>query len=87
MDLWRDGIRSGRRDQLAMASTCVAGFVLKVSFELVTGATLFVETLGAGTVGVPLVHLAGVVVGLLVGSARVMATTTMPSLTTRQGWV
>jgi hypothetical protein len=46
---------------------CLAAFVFKVSFELATGDTIFVRSLGSGMVAVPLAHVAGAVVGFLVG--------------------
>jgi hypothetical protein len=48
-------------------AVCLAAFVFKVSFELATGSTVFVKSLGTGMVGVPLAHVAGAVVGCLVG--------------------
>jgi len=40
--------------KLAIPAVCLAAFVFKVSFELATGDTIFVKSLGSGTVGVPL---------------------------------
>jgi len=67
MELWSDAIRSGKPKQLLFPAACLAAFVFKVSFELATGDTIFVRSLGSGVVGVPLAHLAGAAVGFLVG--------------------
>lgn len=72
-ELWSEGVRARGPEQFTMAAACLAGFVLKISFELVTGNTLVVESLGSGTVGVPLAHVAGATVGLLVGFGSVNA--------------
>jgi rhomboid family GlyGly-CTERM serine protease len=52
---------------------CAAGFALKIAFEMTTGATVFVSGLGPGVQPVPVAHVAGATVGLLIGLA------TMPS--------
>ena len=67
MELWRDAIRAGQPGQTLFPAVCLAAFVFKVSFELATGSTVFVKSLGTGMVGVPLAHVAGAVVGCLVG--------------------
>ena len=43
------------------------GFAMKIAFELITGRTLFVQSMGPGIVGVPLAHLVGGAVGLIFG--------------------
>lgn len=73
VELWKEGVRSRRPQQLTFAAACLTGFVFKISFELITKNNLFVETLGSGTVGVPLAHIVGAVVGLLVGLGSVSA--------------
>ena len=56
-----------RRDAkplLEVVSWCMLlGFSAKVIFELATGQTLFVQSMGANVQGVPLAHLAGGIVG------------------------
>jgi len=42
----------------------VLGFGAKIAFEIVTGQTLFVQSMGAGITGVPLAHLIGACIGL-----------------------
>jgi rhomboid family GlyGly-CTERM serine protease len=68
--LCRDAVRSGKREQVAIAAACFAGFLFKISFELVTGNNLFAKSLGSGTVGVPLAHIVGASVGFLVGLGK-----------------
>ena len=46
--------------------------VAKIAFELATGSTLFVTNLGSGVVGVPVAHVAGAAIGLLM-AFRTMA--------------
>ena len=67
MELWSDAIRSGQPKQMLFPAACLAAFVFKVAFEVTTGDTIFVKSLGSGLVGVPLAHLAGGAVGFLVG--------------------
>ena len=67
VELWSEGVHARRPEQVAMATACLAGFLLKISFELATGKNLFVQSLESGTVGVPLAHVAGAAVGFLVG--------------------
>jgi len=67
MELRSEAVRSGTPEQIIVPAACLAAFVLKVSFELATGDTIFVKSLGSGTVGVPLAHVVGAAVGCLVG--------------------
>ena len=67
MELWSDAIRSGQPKQMLFPAACLAAFVFKVAFEVTTGDTIFVKSLGSGMVGVPLAHVAGAAVGFLVG--------------------
>jgi len=67
MELWSDATRSGHPRQMLVPAACLAAFVFKVCFELATGDTIFVKSLGSGMVGVPLAHVAGAGVGFLVG--------------------
>jgi rhomboid family GlyGly-CTERM serine protease len=69
MQLWSEARRSGQPEQLAIPAACLIAFVCKVSYELATGDTIFVKSLGSGMVGVPLAHVAGAAVGFLVGLA------------------
>ena len=70
VQLSRDAVRANERGQGAMAVALLAAFLLKVSFELITQENVFVQALGSGTVGVPLAHITGAVVGGLIGLAR-----------------
>lgn len=70
MEVSSEAVGSGKRVQVAVAAACLAGFLLKISFELATGKNLFVQSLESGTVGVPLAHVAGATVGFLVGLGK-----------------
>ena len=67
MALWSEASRSGQPKQIVIPAACLMAFVCKVSYELATGDTIFVKSLGSGMVGVPLAHVAGAAVGFLVG--------------------
>ena len=67
LDLTCRGIRTQNRGLIVVAATFFVLFVAKTVFELVTGSTLFVPDLGADVVAVPLAHLAGFAVGVLMG--------------------
>jgi rhomboid family GlyGly-CTERM serine protease len=49
--------------KLTLVAVVAVGFLAKVSFELLTGTTLFVASASAGLVPVPLAHVVGVLVG------------------------
>jgi len=68
--MWHDGNRQQRRGVQALSLVCLTGFLLKVSFELMTGRTVFVTEMDPFTVGVPLAHIVGAFCGLLVGAER-----------------
>lgn len=67
VELGSEGIRSRRPFEVVVAAVCFLCFLLKISFELITGRNLFVESVGSGWMAVPLAHIAGAAVGLLVG--------------------
>ena len=69
MELWSEARCSGQPTQIVIPAACLIAFVCKVSYELATGDTIFVKSLGSGMVGVPLAHVAGAAVGFLVGLA------------------
>lgn len=50
-----------------VVALCAAGFAMKVIFEMTTGATMFVSS--GAFVPVPVAHLAGAIVGLVIGAA------------------
>ena len=62
--LWREGASTAAR---ALPAAVGLGFLAKVGFEAVTGQALFVEAAGLFE-PVPLAHLVGGVLGLLVGA-------------------
>jgi len=66
-ELFTEGIRSATRMHVAMAAACFTGFVLKSVFELTTGQTVFVTSLGFGAVSVPLAHVVGAATGAVLG--------------------
>jgi hypothetical protein len=51
----------------------ITAFAAKLLYETTTGATLFVNSPAAGFVPLPLVHLVGGCVGLVVGLAEKIA--------------
>ncbi len=60
-------IRRGAADRdwrpAALAGGLATAFALKTAFELVTGATMFVDSTAAAMVPIPLAHVVGAVVG------------------------
>jgi hypothetical protein len=77
-ELLSEGIRSATPKHVAMAATCLTGLVLKSVFELTTGQTVFVTSLGFGAVGVPLAHLVGAAIGVVMGLASWSALLELP---------
>ena len=63
-------IRSGNRVWLAFFSIMLAGLIAKITYETVTGMTIFVSDNHAGMVPVPLAHLVGGIVGIGIGLMR-----------------
>ena len=66
-DLWEEHRQAGHGRSQLLAAVCLAAFLAKIAFELLTGRNVFVSGFDAGTVGVPLAHLVGAVCGLTVG--------------------
>ena len=66
--MWNDGRRSERWALQALALACLAGFLWKVSFELMTGRTVFVSEMAPLAVSVPLAHIVGALCGLVAGA-------------------
>ena len=64
------GLLIAASGRTTLSVICLAGFFLKMAFELATGQTIFVTNLGSGAVGVPLAHLVGAAAGLAAGSSR-----------------
>ena len=60
-------IRSGNRVWLAFFSIMLAGLIAKITYETLTGMTIFVSNNHAGMVPVPLAHLVGGIIGTVVG--------------------
>ncbi len=60
-------IYSGSRRWVACFSLLLLGLVAKISYETVTGMTIFVSNAHSGMVPVPLAHLVGGTVGLVTG--------------------
>lgn len=65
VDLLRDELRRRSRAALAIGVGLSLGFALKIAFEFVTGATVFVADLSHGIAPVPVAHLAGAAIGIL----------------------
>ena len=60
-------IRSGSRVWLAFFTLLLVGLIAKITYEAVTGMTLFVSNNHTGMVPVPLAHLVGGIVGTAIG--------------------
>ena len=86
VEVWKEAVRSRRMAQVAVAVACLAGFLFKISFELLTGSNLFVENLESGMVGVPLAHITGATVGLLVGLGSIKTNLCHPQRRRRGMW-
>jgi rhomboid family GlyGly-CTERM serine protease len=69
--LWKEARRDGDRLMIVMTIAGLACLAGKLAYEIATGATLFVDSSGAGFTPLPLVHAVGAVVGLGVGLCRV----------------
>lgn len=63
----RRALASGDRGALAAAAAAGGSFLGKTLYELTTGATMFVDSAAADMVPLPLVHIVGASVGLIVG--------------------
>jgi hypothetical protein len=55
--------RGGLLDRWVFGVLPVVGVSLKIGYEFLSGATLFVSDLGAGVVALPSAHLAGLLLG------------------------
>ena len=62
-------VTSDRRGRLSsiriVIVACAIAFALKITFEYLTGATLFVQHLAPGVEPLPVAHVAGAIVGVL----------------------
>jgi hypothetical protein len=63
-------IRSRSRIWVALFSLLLVGLIAKITYETVTGLTIFVSNTHSGMVPVPLAHLVGGVVGTGIGLMR-----------------
>jgi len=75
-------IRSRSRVWVAFFSLMLVGLIAKITYETVTGLTIFVSNAHSGMVPVPLAHLVGGVVGSAIG---LMKDTALTGKTDRQG--
>jgi rhomboid family GlyGly-CTERM serine protease len=81
LDLLRDSLRSGHREQAVLLAAVLAASLGKVGFEAGTGRALFVDTDAAGFVSLPLAHLlGGAVAPLLMLADRRRAAAGVPYL-------
>ena len=62
--LVREALVERRRAASLVLTVALAGFAAKIGYELVTGATLFVDSAAAGFAPLPLAHVIGGAVGL-----------------------
>ncbi len=65
VDIIAQCARRGEWRWVAGAGMVLAGFAAKIGYETVTGSTVFVDSVGANMVPIPLVHVLGAVVGML----------------------
>ena len=63
---FRDSLAERNWVTALVTALFAVGFMAKVSFEMYTDSTIFVEA-GGDMVGVPLAHILGALVGLAVG--------------------
>lgn len=75
----REAFGGSRMSNPAWWALLGAGFVAKLGYEVITGTTLFVDSVGASFVPVPLVHLAGLAIGLLCGCVSAHGANRHPS--------
>ena len=66
----RRAVAYGDRRLTLLVGVLLLSFVAKVTFEYVTGGTLFVDSSGAGFVPVPLAHLVGGLCGIVLAWVR-----------------
>lgn len=66
-------IHSGSRPWVVCFSLLLLGLAAKISYETITGLTLFVSNAHSGMVPVPLAHLVGGIVGIVTGLMKVAA--------------
>jgi hypothetical protein len=74
-------IRSGSRIWVSFFSLLLAGLIAKITYETVSGMTIFVSNAHAGMVPVPLSHLVGGIVGAGIGMMKYTGNRTQPLLT------
>lgn len=80
---WRDCNAAGNARGSTALAALGAAFIAKLVYEITTGQTLFVDSIAAGFVPIPLAHLVGGAVGLLwafrkLRSERISATPASP---------
>jgi rhomboid family GlyGly-CTERM serine protease len=73
--IYQEARRDGDRALGAAAKWAVAALVAKTTYEVLTGATLFVDSEGAGFVPLASAHAAGAVVGFLAAIAKPLVAT------------
>ena len=83
--LLREKLESREWRWLAAVAVLSLGFLAKTSFELVTGATLFVDSAAVGAPPVPLAHIAGGALGMVFGFASPQTRRQSPRLVNRDG--
>jgi hypothetical protein len=65
VDLMREKVRERKLAWLGVTLAVVAGFLLKVGYEWLTGGAVFVDALASGMTPVPLAHAVGAAVGVV----------------------
>ncbi len=66
-------IHSGSRRWVVCFTLLLLGLVAKISYETITGMTIFVSNAHSGMVPVPLAHLVGGIVGIVTGLMKAAA--------------
>jgi hypothetical protein len=64
-------IRSRSQVWVAFFSLLLVGLIVKITYEIVTGLTIYVSNAHSNMVPVPLAHLVGGVVGFSAGILRI----------------
>ena len=67
MLILRESLKCGSWPWITAVCVALFGFIVKSTYEVVTGATFFVDNSASGFVAVPLAHLFGAAVGIVVG--------------------
>ncbi len=62
-----------------LATACAIGFLAKITFEAATGGAVFATNLGTDVIAVPAAHVAGALIGGLVGAVSEAVSSRSPT--------